>query len=282
MPTLREIQVLFHRLATAPEDVPRTLATLGESAAVVERVIAGDARLSAVDRLDIYAQMYFARILEVLGEFYPTVLRAVGEGAFHDLVTDYLVACPPSHFSLGRAGDRLPSFLETHRLAADRPWLPAVAAVEAAQIDVFDAADAAPLDLAQLQALGAERFFDLPLVLVPASAVVTSRWAIDTLFEPDRAEESPAPRETAVLVWREGFDVRRRVLTEDERIAHASATQGATFGALCDAFLAVHDEETAASAALAVLLRWVDGGILVDPQAERSSRAEPAFVGPGS
>ena len=73
-----------------------------------------DAKLSAVDRLDVYANMYFFRMLDVLRDDYAKVVAVVGDDAFHNLVTDYLVACRPAHPSLREVGARLPGFLARH------------------------------------------------------------------------------------------------------------------------------------------------------------------------
>ena len=54
------------------------------------RVIASGGRLDPVQRLDIYANMYFWRLLDILRGDFSAVVAAVGEDAFHNLVTDYL------------------------------------------------------------------------------------------------------------------------------------------------------------------------------------------------
>ena len=84
---------------------------VGRAAADVDEMIAGDARLSPEARLDIYAEMYFFRIHDVLRDEAPRTAAVLGGAAFHDLVTDYLRACPPNHPSLREAGARLPAFL---------------------------------------------------------------------------------------------------------------------------------------------------------------------------
>ena len=68
---LAALQKLFHGLATAPEGVEPGLAQLGLTASDLSAVIAGDERLSAIERLDIYANMYFFRLLDVLRDDFP-------------------------------------------------------------------------------------------------------------------------------------------------------------------------------------------------------------------
>ena len=81
---------------TAPESVTATLAARGAQAVgEVHELVVGDARLSAVERLEIYANMYFFRIRDVLRDEFPRTAALLGDSAFHDLVVDYLAAIPP-------------------------------------------------------------------------------------------------------------------------------------------------------------------------------------------
>src|SRR5450631_2447280 len=97
MSALRETQQLFWRLITAPEGVDDGLRRLDMKSDELARVVAGDDRLDPVQRLDIYANMYFWRLLEILRGDYSALVASVGDDAFHNLVTDYLLACPSAH-----------------------------------------------------------------------------------------------------------------------------------------------------------------------------------------
>ena len=100
---LNWVESLLYRLITAPSGVAEGLAQEKSLAhGGLARVIAGDDRLSAEERVDIYANMYFYRILDVLKEDFPATLararrRALSQsrhrlsdrisaGAFLDLV----------------------------------------------------------------------------------------------------------------------------------------------------------------------------------------------------
>ena len=100
-PTLRRSQELFWRLITAPEGVHAGVEALsregvmnrGELDDLFQGGRTGEgAGLPAADRLDIYANMYFYRLLDALKEDYPRVQQALGEQRFHNRITDYLVA----------------------------------------------------------------------------------------------------------------------------------------------------------------------------------------------
>jgi hypothetical protein len=131
-------------------------------------MIAGDTRLPAADRLDIYANMYFFRLLDCLKEDYPRLLEAIGSDRFHNLATDYLLACPSEHPSLRYLGARLPDFLAAHTLGREAECLVDLARLEWARADLFDAADAPLLTRDTLSRLSPEEAADLRLRLVPA------------------------------------------------------------------------------------------------------------------
>jgi hypothetical protein len=223
-----------------------------------------------VDRLDIYADMYFYRIRDALREDFPKLVACLGDDGFHDLVTDYLLVCRPRDASLGRAGDRLPAFLAEHPLAAARPWLAELAALEWARSEVFSERDAAAFGFAEVQARIAEAAGALPLALVPAHRVVATRSAVGALH--DRLDEG-APAPTAAiddapgdhLVWRRGCAVMHRPLDPLERELVRELAAGTTLGALCDWTCERVGQEPATQALLEHLCRWASDGILRPP-----------------
>lgn len=270
---LREVQKLFYDLATAPTGVAAGLAERGLGAADLETLVRGDQRLSAVERLDVYANMYFYRILDVLRDEYPRVVVAVGEVAFHDLVTDYLLAHRPRHPSLRAAGAWLPGYLQAHPLGSAWPWLPGLALLERTHRELFDGADAPVLMADTLRELPPEAFVGLAVRLIPTHALIEVPFALSTIWENlaagDRAE--PDTRRESLLVWRQGIEVRHRVVDDvGEAAMLALAAGGATMGELCEKMISLGpaDQEGDGQAggnvtrAFQILARWVDDGLL--------------------
>ena len=71
-------------------------------------------RLSAGDRLQIYARSYWYRILDVLYDDFPGLRAIVGAKAFHRLARAYLADMPSESYTLRNLGSRLPEWLERH------------------------------------------------------------------------------------------------------------------------------------------------------------------------
>jgi hypothetical protein len=268
-PRLAETQHYLWRLITAPEGVVAGLAAMREEdprlASMLEEMIESDDRLSAVQRLDVYANMYFYRLLDNLKGDYPVLLAVLGEAAFHNLITDYLLAHPSSHPSLRHVGQHLPACLRQHPLAVARPWLADLAELEWTLVDVFDAADTPVLGTADLERLAPEDWADARFA--PASSVRLLRlsWAVDDLWDRAQREEptgDPDGEAIAVQVWRRDLRVYHRTLEPLERDCLTLLLAGQPFGAWCEHAAETVGEEAAASRVVALLRRWLDEGVL--------------------
>jgi len=170
--TLLGAESLFWDLITAPEGVRPGLEALVRAgkadASAIESLIGGDDRLPAAERLDIYANMYFFRLLDCLREDFPRLATALGEQRFHNLATDYLLAHPSANPSLRYLGERLPVFVAGHALARESACLADLVRLEWTRADLFDAADAPALGRDDVASLAGAHGGDLPLRTVPA------------------------------------------------------------------------------------------------------------------
>jgi hypothetical protein len=241
--------------------------------------------LDAPARLDVYAQGYFTRLHEVLGDDYPTVAWLCGEAAFNDLVTAYLVAHPSTSPTLRDLGRAFAAFLAEHPVTAfarERwPIAADVARLEWAFADVFDAEDARPLERIDLESRPPDRWAEIPLEPVPAfellslepraSDAVSARRRGDA---PPPAQASPArdpvagsapgPRTGWIVVWRDQERAVFRPVAGLEAEALGRVVRGDTFGDLCEWLSArTSDEGEAAAMAAGWLAAWIDAGWLL-------------------
>lgn len=244
----------MHDLATIQRQF-YALVTAGEGA--IEPGLLGGSR-----RLDVYAEMYIARLHDVLADDHPKLRTALGDDAFRALATDYVRARAPSSFTVRDAGAALRGYLATRDDLP--PWSADLAALERARVDVFDAADASALSREDLAAVPLERFPELVLALVPAAILVPLCWTVDDLWsaiEDDAPRPPPVPCERTVLVWRRALHVLHRTLDDDEALLVRDAARGATLANL-SARLADHDATQPEQRMVELLARWVDAEIL--------------------
>lgn len=274
---LADVEARFYELVTARDSVVATVAARGpDLRRAVEEMVAGDARLPAIARLEIYADMYFVRIQDVLADEYTKTVAAIGPAAFHGLVLDYLDACRPDHPSMREVGARLPAFLAAHPTVARQPWVAELARLERARLEMVDSADAETLTLESLRALPPEQFGPLRLRLVPSHALFATRFDVIPLWRSDTSGAAvPEPSSTALLVWRRELEVLHRAVDGEEADWLRRLEAGdVTFEELCAGLGRGRGDEAAAARAFELVGRWASDGLLrAGPPAEGTELA---------
>lgn len=230
---------------------------LGRSDAILRQVSDGP-RTPAAELMEIYADSYVGRLVEVLEKDFPATRRLVGEESFFHLARAYLAAYPPNHFSVRWAGRHLPAYLAGigEARAAE------MAAFEWALGESFDDADAEPMGESALAAVPAEAWAELRFAFHPSLRRLDLHWAVPRLREAlDSGKPVPRLRRCAIarpwLAWRDHatLGVRYRRLEADEAAALDAGRHGAGFGEICDG---LGDPLRAAQ----LVKRWLVDGLL--------------------
>jgi hypothetical protein len=275
-PDLIKLQNLISDLIRAPEGVASGVAALVDSGDLESQSLAfmiePDDRMSATERLDVYANMYFYRLHDCLAEEFPKTLAHIGPEHFNNLVTDYLLAHPPSHFSLNEVGRALPGFVAGHSLAQDFVALSGLAELEWARSAVFDEADAAAISRDVLVLESAESPSQFFLRVIPAIRVLYIDERALSLWEAPEGGEAPSttvPINRKVVVWRKNFVVNHRPAVPDE--GHCLETLMVRDLSLADLgeLLLAHDRsaEESAERFAALLELWLANGLLTNVHA---------------
>ena len=264
---LKQLQSILYRLITAASGVAEGLAAEGNMpAGGLNALVLGDDRLSAEDRVDIYANMYFYRLLDVLKEDFPATLRVLGDDNFHNLATGYLLAYPPTEPSVMYCGRSLAAFLHDHPLRTDAPYIADLAALERAVVEVFHGPDAVVLEADQLRAIAPEKWPALKLRMHPAAQILRMEYRVAELLraiEEDREWKPAAAGAVDVIVWRRDSRVLYRELEKVEERAIAALHDGVTFAKICELVAADSDATKDPVEELNRLLaRWLADGIL--------------------
>lgn len=261
MLALRDLQMRFFRsIATAPGPS----ASDGFDPALVQ-IVQGRGRQRPAERLDIYAQMYWARLHDVLLEDFPRVAAILGPERFGAVVRAYLARNPSLHPSVRHVGERFAEFLARAPEIEGLPFLADLARLEWARLAVFDAPDAQPLRVEDLRAVAPAEWPGLTFRLVPAVQLLHSAWPVHELWtaaEEGGPPERVRPAETSIRVWRDGFMVYQASMDEREQLALARVVRGEPFAGVCAALESVASAEEAAREAAQLLLRWIEDGIL--------------------
>lgn len=247
-PALREVQDAFWRsLARAPGS--------GEAPAPDPALLAAVSPtppLARAERVRVYADMYFLRLLDVLREDFPRVAGALGEERFEALAGAYLARHPSRHPSVRHVGAEFATFLAARPLPA---WLADLARLEWTRLEVFDEADDPVMTLDALRSVPADDWPGLRFAPVAALRTFVAGWPVHRLWQEESAAGA-APARTALRVWRDrALGVYHTAMDDAEEVALAALVAGGTFAAVCEPF----DDPVEAGA---LLLRWIEDGII--------------------
>lgn len=196
--------------------------------------VAGPRGKRAVKRFNIYRNNVTVSLIEALVDIFPAVGRIAGPTLFRDMAREFVRAHPPSSPLLFLYGHEFPAFIETFQHAARMPYLADVARVERAWLTAYHAADLEPLAPQALAAIDPEHLGDATFTAHPATALVSSSYAIFDIFDANRNSDPvgkiDASRPQAVLVTRPGAEVTVIALPDGHEAFFETLLSGGTLG----------------------------------------------------
>ena len=199
-PQLKELQTLMaaavFRPLTEEDGMQPTWTDGSEMAAVADRFIAPNDRLSSFERLEIYNRVYWFRVLDCLWDDYPGLRAIIGQKKFMALATAYLAKYPSASFTLRNLGQRLEQFLreEPHWVSPNEELAIDMTRFEWAQVTAFD--DAA------LPKITSDDVLDTPpaqlrFSLQPYLSLLQLDFAVDKFFLAVQKRDSDVLRDEA-------------------------------------------------------------------------------------
>jgi hypothetical protein len=212
------------------------------SGSQIEQVVEPSSRLGSAERLAVYGNAYFARLVECLGEEFPATCFALGEDTFQTFAFGYIKNRPSTSYSLGFLGERFPQYLiDTRPTDVPQPGWPDflidLATLERTYAEVFDGPGPEHLDTLQpedLQAIPPELVSEIRFVPVPSLRLMEARFPVHeyvTAVRRDRSPEIPLPAETLLVITRRDFVVRRGTVSPAEFQLLRAILDGNTLGA---------------------------------------------------
>lgn len=245
--TLEQIERWMQAVIMHPEGIPAGIDSAAArdaidiSASDIEQVVEPSRQLSSMDRLRVYGNAYYARLLECLRDEFPALLHAVGAEAFDALAFEYLQACPSRSYTLGKLGARFPAYLAETRPAKDASttgpdwaeFMIDLATLERTYSEVFDGPGVEGKELLKvddLLAIPPEQWANVRLETVACLELREFSFPVHeyaTAVKEGRTTEMPAARPTYLAVSRRDYIVRRWELDSLEyhllRLLHSGA-----------------------------------------------------------
>lgn len=122
---LKNTQQWFASIITRPIDEDSVMNPISPTGKpMVEEAwehIAPSPTMQPAERIELYNQQYWWRLLSTMHDIYPLVVRLFGYHDFNQLLAiPYIVKYPPNHWSLSYLGERFPKWIEEEYHENDR------------------------------------------------------------------------------------------------------------------------------------------------------------------
>ncbi len=224
----------------------------------LDTVICPSQNLTSAERLRIYGNAYFARLMECLRESFPALDYALGEELFDEFSLGYLQRYPSQSYSLCDLGDQFAQHLQETRPDAQKSreghvdwpdFLIDLATLERNIEQVFDGPGSegnSPLELAQIEKFDPEHWPEMILKPVPSLRVLAFRFPVNdyyTAFRQNKNPDMPAPDEQYVALNRREYVVRRLEIEPLEYEILKKILQGTSIGQVIETVIVSADIE---------------------------------------
>ncbi|MBI4558688.1 MAG: putative DNA-binding domain-containing protein [Candidatus Hydrogenedentes bacterium] len=257
-PDLSVVQRWFQAVVTHPSGIDagveshEALELMPMTRHGLEQMVTRSEKLSARARLSIYANAYYARLLECLGDSYPVLKRTLGEEAFNAFAFGYLQKYPSRSYTLGKLGERFPEYLAETRPDIDKAtssviqgtvswpdFLIDLARLERTIAEVFDGPGiekTAVLSTEQLGGITPDKWMVVRLRTVPCLRLLAVQYPLNEYYSAVRQspDEStiplPTPAESHIAVTRRDYIVRRHDLSHSQYLILNALKEGRTLG----------------------------------------------------
>lgn len=158
-PKLKKTQKWFASIITRPIDEDSRMNPISPSGTAMEEeacdYIRPSPALRPAQRIQIYNQQYWWRLLNILQEAYPLVTRLFGYYDFNQSIAiPYLVKYPPDSWSLNTLGENLPKWVREEYHASDKPLVQDAIDLDSAFNDSFVCAKGKPVTMENLPTPG--------------------------------------------------------------------------------------------------------------------------------
>jgi hypothetical protein len=231
----------------------------------VEQVVTRSRNQTAIQRLEIYGNAYYARLLECLRDEYPALSYALGQKVFDGFAFGYLQAYPSQSYTLANLGSNFPRYLEETRPEDDhkdedesgQPSWPEfmidLARLERTYAEVFDGPGVEGKPLLRtddLLAVPQQRWHEVTLIPVECLRLTSYRFPVHEYATSVRQKQDPVPPaavDTWLAITRRDFIVRRspqsRIQFELLRCLAAGETLGESIGQAAGVTNAAADDD---------------------------------------
>ena len=215
----------------------------------------------------VYKHAYSSRLVEAMRNDHKLLHSYLGDEMFDAMGEAYVAANPSHHPNLRWFSQDVPDFLRLTQPYSDYPVVADLAALEKTLNDAFDAAEAPVLALPDMAGIAPVRWNELTFQTHPSafrldvSTNAAAIWlALKNGAPPPEAAALDQP--ARLLIWRRDVTPMFRELPAEEAMMWDEATNGISFGVLCEMLATYDDPDGAAGRGAGYLHGWITAGVL--------------------
>lgn len=248
-PTLNDLQVCLKSEITSLEDHTPVPFIVKE-------------RMDVEDRLAVYSDAYFSRIVEALEIDFEATCKVLGKETFFELVKDYLKEFPSTSTNIDEIGSKLPDFIRKLDPGITIPYLSELAQVEWALIEAFYADDLPLFDPNSLRKVPHASWDKVKLIMDTSVKLIETKWPVHIIWEARKSSIVPEIRQSPglYLIYRNGYSVELREKSETEFKALKLAQDGQNIGTICEGL----KKEMTSEELMMIFKSWMQSGLIRD------------------
>jgi hypothetical protein len=231
----------------------------------IEASVLETPNFNAQDRMAVYINAYYLRLVDILGKDFPALKLFCGEDKFDEAAFAYLAAHPSQNYSLYQLGKDFSAFLKTY--LSNEPIIAELAAFERALSEVLLAGKAKRLGVQTLLDLTPSLWPTMQLLLHPAVQFLDLIHNTPLIWRAlNTAQPLPAVEVTphSYLIWRLHLQPHFRALDAAEAHILNAIDGGHYFAEICENLIGHLAEEEIPGFVARVIQQWVMNGVFVE------------------
>lgn len=217
-------------------------------------------------RLDIYANAYRYRLVDILKADFLALCVMLGDEKFEQIALDYIALHPSHYFTVRHFGSHFIEFLKQQAMTKTDPAITDMATFEWALVNTSDAADAPVITLNDLTAIPQEQWGRLRFTEHPSLQIISLCSNVPAIWQANAEKNDLPPLEMTEKqnwrLWRQGVQSYYFPLSEHESLACLLMCKQKTFAEICESLCEHLPEQEVPQIVAGYLIRWLNEGIL--------------------
>tara|TARA_R110000868_G_scaffold235421_1_gene489344 strand:- start:6317 stop:7096 length:780 start_codon:yes stop_codon:yes gene_type:complete len=224
--------------------------------------------VNAQDRIDIYANAYRYRLIDVLFDDYEKLSVLLGDEEFNNCANSYIDIYPSNNRSIRWFGQNLSRFLKKNKPYSDLKFLSEIAEFEWNLMSTFDAPDNDCITIDSLRHISPEKWGQLTFKFTSSLKKLQFKWNTLNLWKSINENTIPVEPEKlehiqTCIVWRQNMETNYRMLSLPESVAINYAVNGKSFCSICEILCDYMDEDKVSFTVANYLKSWVMDGLII-------------------